>query len=234
MGLLLICWCSYSHPTPGVSPDELNLGQVKPNTSSVNPFCLKAVIQTKTRWRVTPIILLPLYLQSKPIQNCKNLWNWTKLHFFDSYKYNLIQAYRSVYQKEDFQSVEHYKDHSRSAHWQRTQLFLSICRKGDHRTRDQLWFSVDTSRRVLYWWGKGEWANECSCLSLPLQQQPEVQEGLVHGGFWRSAGDAPKAMFMCCGWPQSVPGSSGARGKERQHITRGEMMCKHCLQSIIT
>lgn len=120
IGLLLIWSYTYSCPTAGVSPDELNFGQVKPNNNSLNPFCLKVVIQTKIRCGVTPIILLPLYLQSKLTQNWKNLWNWSKLNFFDSYRYQLVQAYRSLYQKEDFQSVKHCKDHSRSAHWQTT------------------------------------------------------------------------------------------------------------------
>lgn len=48
-----------------------------------------------------------------------------------------------------------------------------------------------------------------------------------------AVGDAPKAIFTCCGWPQSVSGFSGAIGKEREHITRRVMVCKHCLNSII-
>lgn len=61
-----------------------------------------------------------------------------------------------------------------------------------------------------------------------LQQQPEVQEGLIHRGFRGCVGDAPKATFTCCGWPQYMSGFSSAIGKEREHITRRVVMCKHC------
>lgn len=62
--LLYNCWSE---------PRWAKLGTGWANNSSVNPFCLNVVIQTKISSGVTSTILLPLYSQSKPPQNCKNL-----------------------------------------------------------------------------------------------------------------------------------------------------------------
>lgn len=80
-------------------------------------LCLKIVIQVKISCEVISIILLHLYLQSKPTQNFKNLWSWTKLTSFNNYWYNLVQAHWSLYldgRNTSKVSSNVWKDHSRS------------------------------------------------------------------------------------------------------------------------
>lgn len=84
-------------PTGAVNPDVLNTGQVKPNNSPLNPAPSKIIIQVKTSYEVISIILIHLYLQNKPAQNCKNMESWTKLSSSNTYWCNLVQAHWSLY-----------------------------------------------------------------------------------------------------------------------------------------